>query len=263
MKKMENILVNENVKNLIKEKNKMNEISKKIDNFKHNKNELYYKMHDKNISFEEYKTEINNIEKEQEKMQDRLKLQKIKVAILQNNVTTNIQHIFETQIFEKLLKYDGKNIGEVRKKEIETICEETLENYGIIASVYLHLSSYSWELAEFSIRVSENYTIEYSEYRKTNYKEYHNTLLDKLNITINKEKQENGIEKRVIRYLQNDFIVIENYETEAKRLLKEYKKANDQIKRLSSEIKHIREAFNGQLKNNIFNELYIDNIKYL
>lgn len=226
---MENL--KENVQKIEELKKKNYQIKTKIDELVDISTELYHKNYDQ---FKINDKKIKNYKKQ-------IELNNIKIAILKNNIHYLLKMDFEG-IKGKILEYFiNKKIGEKTKEKIENEIKEYFNNnYNIKIACYI--SSKNKIYYDNSIL---NYKITFYFLNNDNYKSYILGYNEEFSIEFDIELKENK-ENNIKTYYYNnidEYININNLNSKATELLKEYTKTVNKIEKLRKEQQELYHNF--------------------
>lgn len=218
---MENL--KENVKKIEDLKKENYKFKTKIDKLVDGSTELYHKNYDQ---FKINDKKIKNYKK-------KIELNNIKIAILKNNIHYLFKMDFEG-IKRKILEYFiSKKIGEKTREKIENEIKEYFKNnYNI--NIACHISTNNKIYYNNSIL---NYKILFYFLNNDNYKscilEYNEEFSIEFDIEL-KENKENNIKTYYYNNI-NEYININDLNSKANELLKEYIKTINKIEKLRKE----------------------------
>lgn len=206
---------------------------------------------------EEKQEKYLEIEKELAIISEKVKINNIKIAILQNNIEGITRENIKNMIIEELTKYINKNVGEKTKEKIQNkLMTDIEEKFGITCKLYYSKTVYvSTVYYDFTISFYENFEIvTCKNYISDNYqyKQYNNKLLEyNIHIAYEPEKQ-----------IFNNY-TIDNIEyveiKEIQKHIKELVKTQNKVKEMLQNANKIRDNFNMSIKSNLYELLYIKN----
>lgn len=184
------------------------------------------------------------------KYQNKIELNKIKIAVLKNNIHFLFKNDFAS-LEEKMVYYwENRNIGEKTKQKIENEIKEYFkDNYNVNIGNYISVKNNHYS-REFEITLYflnndnfRDYTLEYNEEFK---------------IIFSKSQYNNN--ELVKSYYSNivEYVELKDLNNRAKELLKEYNKTKEKIEKLKMQQKELYHNFTDFLQGFVYNELDID-----
>lgn len=236
-----------------------------MENLKENYNKILqlnkanYKLKKENEALLENATQLyhNNIEEYKKrdlqikKNKETEKLNKIKIALLKNNIQYLFKMDFEGIKTEIINVYNTKNIGEKTKEKLQNIVKEYFKNnFDINISCYInHISNYSGPLG---LEISLDFLNE------EGFKSFVFSYDQVFRITFMKHNY-NNYELEISYYNNIDhYIPIEDITKEAKKLINEHNKAKKQIEKLYNTQKEIYHEFTDYLNGFLYEELKLE-----
>jgi len=185
--------------------------------------------YDKNITSDEFKEKISEIDK-------RIKITQITSNILKNNLYVVVHNELMKIYKEVYKKYESKNIGDKRKKEIEEIFKKQIE------SIFNYTDEPSYNRFYLYFQPTSEWNSD---------KRYFRISIDKL-----KYDFEFSIENDEVKSKYNITIptYVENVEEEAKRLYNIY---NDTLKKkeeIQKQLDEIKENLSSNFERNLYND---------
>lgn len=237
---MENL--KENIKKIEEIKKESWKLKEKNDQLNKLQTQLYHS------SYEEFCKNDKIIKQNKERME----LNKLKIAILKNNLHYLLQLNFKG-IENKIISYYEKGkIGEKTKEKIANeIKEYFLQKYDVKIGCYCVID-YGSNNSRYELKIVL-YFLNSEDFRDyvLNYREELEILLGKYNF--NNWEISVTYDKNIIEYVK-----IEELSTKARELKKEHKKAKKKIEELRNKQKELYHNFADYLHGFVYDELHIE-----
>lgn len=241
---MENL--KENYNKIIELNKKNYEIKEKINNLVDKSTELYHKNYD----------QFTENEKTIKKYKNTMELNKLKIAILKNNMHYLFRNDFEGVKNQMIDFYENKKIGEKTKEKMQDIIKEYFKNnYNINIACWI----------SFTANYNGPCGLEFNFYflNEEGYKSYVLEYNEEFKIIFEKKSYNNY--ELSINYYHNiiEYVELKEIDKKAKELLKEYNKTVEKIEKLRLQQKELYHNFVDYIHGFIYNQLDIKTDLYI